>query len=110
MGVELNIVRKNNWNDYSEPSNITLEEWIQYAESDTELKKEMNEEAGSYVWEGYLEDKSFGTPWFNYSKGYIFTKNPNILVIQKLIVIATALNAKVYDEEGDPFDPSFLGL
>lgn len=110
MGYELNIIRKNNWDDPAESSNITLQEWSDYAKQDPELERDVNERDGFYLWKGYPEDQSSGIPWFDYYKGFIASKNPNFVVIQKMISIAEALNAKIYDEEGEPFDYSFLGL
>lgn len=60
--------------------------------------------------EGCSDDHSFGIPGFRHFSGLIASKNPNFLVIQKMISIAEVLNARIFDEDGEPFDYSFLGL
>ena len=107
MGYELSIVRKNDWSDIYEDSNISLKEWTNYATKDYELEE--SDDAYTYNWKGYPYIKESGTPWFAYnSDGYIYTKNPDIYVIKKMISIATALKAKVLGEEGELYDNEFL--
>ena len=38
MGYELHIVRRLDWEDDEEYSNISLEEWLSYVQSDEELE------------------------------------------------------------------------
>ena len=38
MGYELHIVRRNDWDDYEENSNISLDEWLAYVQLDNELE------------------------------------------------------------------------
>ena len=38
MGYELHILRRNDWDNYEEESNISLEEWLAYVQSDSELE------------------------------------------------------------------------
>ena len=38
MGYDLHIIRKNNWEDFEEESNITLDEWLKYITTDSELE------------------------------------------------------------------------
>ena len=109
MSYELNIIRKQNWDDLEEESSITLEEWLDFAKTDNELKSVEKEKPGLFEWTGYPEEDPVGLPSFSYYKGFIYTKNPNIEVIKKMLSIAAALNGRVYAEEGEPFDPSFIG-
>jgi hypothetical protein len=108
MGYELNIIRKSNWDDHEEPSNISLDEWLSYASSDPELQRNQKEGEGWFDWIAYPDPDPIGLPWFDYYKGFISTKNPNFWVIQKLLAIAGALNAKVFGEEGEEYDQNFL--
>jgi hypothetical protein len=38
MGYEFHIVRRKDWEDFEEDSNISLEEWLAYVQSDNELE------------------------------------------------------------------------
>ena len=38
MSYSLNIVRKNNWDDINETSNLTLQEWLDLILTDNELE------------------------------------------------------------------------
>jgi hypothetical protein len=108
MGYELNIIRKSNWADNKEESNITLDEWLSYGRYDPGLKLNEKEDIGFFEWIAYPESDAIGFPWFSYNKGYIYTKNPNFLIIQKLLTIAQALNAKVFGEGGEEYDERFF--
>jgi hypothetical protein len=108
MGYDLNIIRKSNWDDDKEPSNITLDEWLSYGRSDAELRVNKKEGEGFFEWIAYPDPDATVLPWFDYYKGYISTKNPNFWIIQKLLTIAGALNAKVLGEEGEEYDQHFL--
>lgn len=106
MSYELNIVRRFDWSNNEEKSNIALEEWLKYAEQDPELTK--SDELNEYEWTAYPYKEANGTPWFKYNDGYVRSKNPDLLVIKKMLVMATAMNAKVQGEEGELYDESFL--
>ena len=38
MGYDLHIVRRKDWDDYEEDSDISLEEWLAYVQTDDELE------------------------------------------------------------------------
>lgn len=109
MGYELNIVRQSDWSDPDEKSNITYEEWIEYANHDNELVASTSD-ADYYEWVNYPHIEENGLPWFAYSSdsGFISTKNPDLWVIKKMIAIAEALNARVQGEEGEFYNEDFL--
>lgn len=106
MGYELNIVRKKDWSNANEESNVSLEEWLKYAEQDNELT--VSAEPNMFDWTNYPCIQENGIPWFQYSNGYIRTKNPDISVIKKMLTMAQALDAKVQGEEGEFYDENFL--
>ena len=116
MGYEIDIVRRNDYEDFEERSNITLEEWLKYVESDKELK--LTNGYFSYpndTWyesEGYCEWIGHPTnaeraPWFMFTIGSVSAKNPNDETIKKMIRIASSLKAKVVDGSEIFFDESF---
>jgi hypothetical protein len=46
MGYELHIIRKVDWENDEEPSNLTLYEWRQYVNADPELEFDQSAMAG----------------------------------------------------------------
>src|SRR5215203_4229438 len=84
MSYSLSIVRMNNWEDDEEKSNITLEEWLHYIDSDEELESpgessftDDNREfyrniQGYCEWTGHSTFKEpFARPWFEYNQGQL---------------------------------------
>lgn len=106
MGYDLSIVRQKDWENTQEESNITVEEWLAYVKSDNELSP--SDEPNFFDWRAYVHKEENGTPWFQYCKGYITTKNPDLFVIKKMLAIAEFLKGKVQGEEGEFYDESFL--
>jgi hypothetical protein len=121
MGYELHIFRQNNWDDDDERSNISLEEWLSYVESDEELKLTNGYESGipgiENSWQdspGFCEWMIHPSPdspnktWFQYFRGSISAKYPDDETIKKMITIANALNAKVQGDDGEYYDNSYF--
>jgi hypothetical protein len=125
MGYEYHIVRRANyeyWDEESETSetewlasmtsNISQEEWLAYIENDPqlELSDEGKTESTFFCyWLGGANHKK-NTTWFLYHAGSITAKYPTQEMLQKMIDIATTLNARVvsddavyHDEEGACF-------
>jgi hypothetical protein len=116
MGYSVTIVRKNNWEDINEESNITLEQWLQYVDSDEELEQPLESSLTEYNKEyyqqkpGYCEWTShstykepFARPWFDYYKGQITSENVDDETMLKMIAIAECLNAKVQGQDGEVY-------
>jgi hypothetical protein len=120
MGYELHIVRKSNW-DSDEDSNISLDEWLSYVESDEEITLtngfQMNilnvdtswkESPGFCSWNAHPNANEGTFPWFDYSDGCISTKYPDDYTIKKMIAIAEVLNAKVQGDDGEIYDENYF--
>lgn len=117
MGYDLHIRRKKDWEDYEEESSITLDEWLEYVKSDSELKLNslldpdkkviQDDSPGFVIWIGYT-GKTYDAAWFDYFEGDISTKYPDDITIAKMIQIATRLNAKVQGDEGEFYDEEYL--
>ena len=117
MGYELHIVRKNDWNNLDEESNITLNEWLSYTNNDSELEPtnsgniKAGEEQFFHNKPGYCEwnahsiyKETNARPWFAYWKGHISTKNPDNETVLKMLTIAEKLNAKVQGDDGEFYE------
>lgn len=97
MGYDLHITRKKYY--FDENGELILEsEWKQYVASDPELKF-FPENGPLFVhWKGNSDHPE---PWFDWYEGDITTKNPDPPVIEKMLTIAKALNAKVQGDDGE---------
>ena len=122
MGYDLHIVRQNNWSDYEEDSNITLEEWLHYVESDSELQLtngydsevpgilpgQWQNRPGFCDWIGHPKADAAIVPWFEYYRGSISTKNPDDNTIRKMITISKAFNGRLRGDNGEFYDESYF--
>jgi hypothetical protein len=122
MGYELHIVRQTDYDDGDENSNITLDEWIKYVESDEELNLTngyslqvpgsvdfgWQDRPGFCEWVAHPRADADTIPWFDYGFGSISTKYPDKHTIGKMIKIAQVLNAKVRGDDGEYWDETFF--
>jgi hypothetical protein len=120
MGYDIHITRKENWFDQEPTRNISLEEWKDILASDDEMQLDGFAEAtttngetirvdnkGLSVWTAYSNNGLNGNhAWFEYSQGNIVCKNPDDETINKMLVIAERLNAKVQGDEGEIYELS----
>ncbi|WP_217790613.1 hypothetical protein [Pinibacter aurantiacus] len=115
----MSIIRRNNWEDFSEDSNISLQEWLDYVASDNEFLKVDEtilypfDPEEDWRWNHpMIEDKKFGLPILSYSKTFkmISIKNPDYWMIEKMIAMAKQMNARVVGEEGEFYDEDFLQM
>jgi hypothetical protein len=100
MGYDFHITRRNDWS--CEGKDITAEEWLAYVRGDAELTLAATS-AWPYwtVWRG---PSKLAEPWLDWSSGQIYTKNPDSLLIDKMISIAEALDARVLGDDGEIYD------
>ncbi|TWI80398.1 hypothetical protein IQ13_3075 [Lacibacter cauensis] len=121
MGYDFHIVRRNDWADYEEDSNISLEEWLAFVQSDNELEftngyqikipgveNSFQNVPGFCNWTGHSTRVSDDKPWFDYGYGMISTKNPDEETIRKMITIAEKFNGRVQGDDGEFYDESYF--
>src|SRR5215203_563734 len=117
MSYELRISRQNNWDDIEEESNISLEEWIEYARSDEDIALAHEyvpfadkPKGGAEQTQGYCYLISYPDfsiechPGLWYHHGSISCENPDDFIIKKLIYIASSLNARVIGDDGEIYE------
>jgi hypothetical protein len=118
MGYDIHITRKENWFDEDETRNISFDEWKNILASDDEMRLDGFAEAtatngetirvdskGLSVWIKYSNNGLNGNyAWFDYSQGNIVCKNPDDEIVNKMLVIAERLNAKVQGDEGEIYE------
>lgn len=90
---------------------ISLKEWLDYVESDSEMRHDGFAEANNPIGESIRINKegvsvwnahpSGDQVWFFCSNERIIVKNPDQESIKKMFVIAKTMNAIVDDENGD---------
>ena len=113
MGYELHITRASEWSE-SELTPISISEWVAYINADSEMRLDGFAEAqvgdeilryendGLAVWVGYSGHESDGNmAWFDYRHGRIVVKSPDQEIVDKMIRIARALNARVIGDDGE---------
>jgi len=115
MGYDVHITRREQQAD--EGSDILLEEWATYVESDPEMRMEGFAEAqtpdgllrvekdGLAVWTCYSKHEENGNmAWFYYSHGNIQVKNPDEEILRKMFRISQIFGAKVQGDEGELYN------
>ncbi|MES2617985.1 MAG: hypothetical protein V4613_08900 [Bacteroidota bacterium] len=107
MGYEVHVVRKNDFENDEEESNITMEEWKHLVESTPELTWEQF--AGDTAeldykycyWLAHPEQDESNRPWFDFFGGSINTKWTDPACMKLLLGIAEQLNAKLIGDDGE---------
>ena len=121
MGYDLHIVRRKDWDDYEEDSDISLEEWLAYVQIDDELEltngnkikitgveNSIQNVSGFCNWTGHSIKVNDDKPWFDYGYRMIISKYPDDETIKKMICIADKFNAKVQGDDGEFYDENYL--
>ena len=99
MGYNLHITRAKFYcENYGQW--ISAEEWLRYVEKDPELKLTGYNGVYFALWSGKSE---YPDPWLNWFEGNISSKNPDDLLIDKMVEIANNLNAKVQGDDGEVY-------
>jgi hypothetical protein len=101
MGYNLYITRRKYHFD-EDGQSITVDEWRAYVDADPELDFTRDDDPLTALWSG---DCQYPDPWFAYSEDYgsIDTKNPDYPIINKMLEMAAALNAKVQGDDGEVY-------
>ena len=96
MGVEFHITRAAFWAD-NDDVQITPDEWLNYINSDNELR--LYPVNGEYhaIWSG---PSLYEESWLDWRAGNIYTQWPDTFLYRKMLRIAQHLNAQVMDDEG----------
>lgn len=115
MGYDVHITLADDWGDSSNTP-IALDRWLQYVESDPDMRLDGYAEAstpdgtlryeneGLAVWTTFSgHDVNGNRAWFDYRDGRIVVKNPDDEILTKMISIANALGANVIGDEGERY-------
>ncbi|PDO89179.1 hypothetical protein [Kosakonia pseudosacchari] len=96
MGWEMHITRAESWSD-SETQPIGSEEWVQLVNHDEELAFDRRNGEFHAIWKGQE------TCWLEWNDGEICSKSPTQPLYEKMLEIATALNAHLRDDDDRPY-------
>lgn len=102
MGYDIHITRAQEWSDTDASRGITAAEWLEYVKSDPQLRLAGHNGPCFTLW---LGESRNADPWFDWSAGDLYTKNPDPPVIAKAIEIAQALGARVQGDDGEIYLP-----
>lgn len=97
MGYDFHITRRQFWADENGPA-ISLEEWLDYASGDSEMEPD-RDNPGSANW--LVVSNAGKWPLWWDERGEVCAKNPGPALIRKMISIASALDARVQDDDGE---------
>ena len=100
MGYELHITRAKDWLENKELW-ISSEEWLSLVEEDKELTLDTTNGPFFTNWSGQSRHKC---PWFDWSEGNIYTKNPDKEIFRKMLNLADRLNARVQGDDGEMYN------
>lgn len=120
MGYDVHITRKaKSWADRDDSAVITLEEWLSYVASDSEMRLDnyaevpvygtndtlRTESEGLSVWLPYSKNARAGNyAWFDFQEDRVTVKNPDEEILSKMLTIARALHARVQGDDEEYFD------
>ncbi|MEM9883421.1 MAG: hypothetical protein AAF800_10925 [Planctomycetota bacterium] len=99
MGYDLHITRTDLSVDPS-PDPITESEWRSVVEADPDLDFDASSPHGFVIWRG---PSRHAEPWFQLVTSYVYSKNPDPPVIQKMLDLAARLNAFVQGDDGEVY-------
>lgn len=99
MGYDIHITRAEDWAQ-NEGFEISADEWLKIIEEDPELSLEGVNGPYFAVWTG---ESTYPDPWFDWSGGNVYTKNPDEPMIEKMISLAQRLNGKVQGDDGEVY-------
>jgi hypothetical protein len=103
LGYDVHLTRKEFWADEEGPE-ISLAEWQAYVATDAEIQPDPdNSGPDNYLFVSHPEQWPL---WWH--SGEVYTKNPDALVIAKLLSIARALHARVLGDDDEIYgiDPA----
>jgi hypothetical protein len=107
MGYDLHITRALEcW--YDNPTDPILEsEWVAIVDADPELRMATPDDdyymPGMVLWSRKFA--GFGGPWLCWSRGSIYSKNPNGAIIAKMLELASLLRARVQGDDCEVYLP-----
>jgi hypothetical protein len=99
MGYDVHITRADDWTN-NQNREISTAEWKSVIEADPELAFDPNFGENSVVWSS---ETAAPDAWLDWSEGNIYTTDPDRATVEKMLEIASRLDARVQGDEGKVF-------
>lgn len=96
MGYELHITRRKDWSDQGD--DISLEEFVRYMRSDTEFT---HPGMGGEAYADWKSPRTGQIAPLWWSDGTVVTKNPDAELVDKMVTVATKLQARLQGDDGE---------
>ena len=101
MGYDVHITRASDWRKNAD-SEISAEEWQTYIKNAAKLEPDPANGPSAALWSAHPEGKS--DAWLDWSRGNIYSTNPDPALLEKMLGIAVDLNAQVQGDDRKVFD------
>ena len=102
MGSDYHITRASDWTA-NEGREITGLEWQKYALNDPELSSDPENGPNSFIWSAHPEGMS--EAWLDWSKGNVYSTDPDPALLKKMQRIAARLDARVLNDDNEVCAP-----
>ncbi len=99
MGYDLHITRADFWAE-NDGNEISADEWLRFVEQDPDLRVD---EANGALFAVMERSSGDHPPWFDWSGGNVYTKNPDRRTLAKMLQIAGTLGATVQGDDGETY-------
>jgi hypothetical protein len=105
MGYDIHITRAPEWWGDNTAHQITETEWYALVDSDPELRpstpNDVYHSRHLVLWSG----ANFEGPWLSWSRGNVYSKNPNGRMVAKMLRLAEHLSARVQGDDREIYLP-----
>jgi hypothetical protein len=100
LGYDLHITRADDWNR-NESHEIAPQEWLSLIEEDPELVLDPAYGEYAVTWKHPTARKK---AWFDYYGGNVYTTNPDKATVEKMLALASRLDARVMGDNGELYN------
>ena len=100
MGYDLHVTRADHWTD-AVGHEITTDEWGDVIRWDPDLHPDRTNGPNAVTW---IDNAQGHRGWFDWSNGVVYTSDPNPATVEKMITLASRLEARVQGDNGEFYE------
>jgi hypothetical protein len=97
MGYDVHVTRASDWTQNG-GLEIRADEWQAHVAGDPNLEPDSTNGPNSVLWSARPEGKK--DAWLDWSRGNVYSTNPDEALIEKMLAIAFDLKAQVQGDDG----------